>query len=158
MWLNCKKSIEGRRRCERPDQGKEDRAQNHPQPSEDEAEIVADGAPKNINFPTDAKLLHAAIKGLTRLARKHGVRLRQSYLRTSIQRCNQHILSACAAAAQQKRGDGSGSGWDWCPDIAAAARGVRRRAPSRIPPLRPEVAEPVVCLRLATLMQSPASE
>jgi IS5 family transposase len=37
--------------------------------------------PKNITFPTDAKLLHAAIKGLTGLARKHGVRLRQSYLR-----------------------------------------------------------------------------
>src|SRR5262245_47141457 len=36
---------------------------------------------KNITFPTDAKLLHAAIKGLTRLARKHGVRLRQSYVR-----------------------------------------------------------------------------
>src|SRR5437773_2276665 len=29
----------------------------------------------------DAKLLHAAIKGLNRLARKHGVKLRQSYLR-----------------------------------------------------------------------------
>lgn len=37
--------------------------------------------PKNISFPTDAKLLHAAIRGLTRLARKHGVRLRQSYVR-----------------------------------------------------------------------------
>ena len=37
--------------------------------------------PKNITFPTDAKLLHAAVKGLTRLARKHGVRLRQSYVR-----------------------------------------------------------------------------
>src|SRR5262249_14945946 len=37
--------------------------------------------PKNITFPTDAKLLHAAIRGLSRLARKHGVRLRQSYLR-----------------------------------------------------------------------------
>src|SRR4249920_1401426 len=37
--------------------------------------------PKNVTFPTDAKLLHAAINGLTRLARKHGVRLRQSYLR-----------------------------------------------------------------------------
>jgi transposase, IS5 family len=37
--------------------------------------------PKNITFPTDAKLLHAAIRGLTRLARKHGVRLRQSYVR-----------------------------------------------------------------------------
>src|SRR5690348_16820682 len=37
--------------------------------------------PKAITFPTDAKLLHVAIKGLNRLARKHGVRLRQSYLR-----------------------------------------------------------------------------
>ena len=37
--------------------------------------------PKNITFPTDAKLLHAAIKGLNRLARRHGVALRQSYRR-----------------------------------------------------------------------------
>ncbi|MGH8415385.1 MAG: IS5 family transposase [Gammaproteobacteria bacterium] len=39
--------------------------------------------PKAITFPTDAKLLHAAIKGLNRLARKHGVRLRQSYRRVA---------------------------------------------------------------------------
>jgi IS5 family transposase len=39
--------------------------------------------PKNISFPTDAKLLHAAIKGLNRLASKHGVRLRQSYVRVA---------------------------------------------------------------------------
>ena len=37
--------------------------------------------PKAITFPTDAKLLHAAIQGLNRLARKYGIRLRQSYLR-----------------------------------------------------------------------------
>lgn len=37
--------------------------------------------PKAITFPTDAKLLHAAIKGLNRLASRHGVRLRQSYVR-----------------------------------------------------------------------------
>src|ERR1700722_14322023 len=37
--------------------------------------------PNAITFPTDAKLLHAAIKGLNRMANKHGVRLRQSYLR-----------------------------------------------------------------------------
>jgi IS5 family transposase len=37
--------------------------------------------PKAITFPTDAKLLHAAIKGLNRLARRHAVRLRQSYVR-----------------------------------------------------------------------------
>ena len=41
--------------------------------------------PKNITFPTDAKLLHAAIKGLIRLVRRHGVRLRQSYLRVAKQ-------------------------------------------------------------------------
>ncbi len=37
--------------------------------------------PKNISFSTDAKLLHAAIRGLNRMACKHGVRLRQSYVR-----------------------------------------------------------------------------
>ena len=37
--------------------------------------------PKNITFPTDAKLVHAGIKGLNRLGRQHGVPLRQSYLR-----------------------------------------------------------------------------
>jgi IS5 family transposase len=37
--------------------------------------------PKNITFPAGAKLLHAAVKGLVRLAKKHGVQLRQSYLR-----------------------------------------------------------------------------
>jgi transposase, IS5 family len=37
--------------------------------------------PNAISFPTDAKLLHAAIRGLNRLAGKYGVRLRQPYLR-----------------------------------------------------------------------------
>jgi IS5 family transposase len=37
--------------------------------------------PKAVTFPTDAKLLHAAITGLTRLARQHAVKLRQSYRR-----------------------------------------------------------------------------
>lgn len=39
--------------------------------------------PKAVTFPTDAKLVHAAIRGLNRLARAHGVRLRQSYLRVA---------------------------------------------------------------------------
>jgi transposase, IS5 family len=39
--------------------------------------------PKAITFPTDAKLLHAAIKGLNRLASRHGVNLRQSYSRVA---------------------------------------------------------------------------
>lgn len=37
--------------------------------------------PKAIIFPTDAKLLHAGDHGLNRVSRKHGIRLRQSYLR-----------------------------------------------------------------------------
>lgn len=39
--------------------------------------------PKNVTFPTDAKLLHAAIKGLNRMAKTHAVKLRQSYLRVT---------------------------------------------------------------------------
>jgi transposase, IS5 family len=37
--------------------------------------------PKAITFPTDAKLLHAAMEGLNRLVRQHGMPLRQSYRR-----------------------------------------------------------------------------
>jgi IS5 family transposase len=53
--------------------------------SQDLARVTVDTTvqPKNITFPTDAKLLHAAIKGLNRLASKHGVRLRQSYVRVA---------------------------------------------------------------------------
>jgi IS5 family transposase len=36
---------------------------------------------KAVTFPTNAKLLHAAIRGPNRLASRHRVRLRQSYLR-----------------------------------------------------------------------------
>jgi IS5 family transposase len=37
--------------------------------------------PKAIAFPTDAKLLHRARERLVRLAQRHGVKLRQSYVR-----------------------------------------------------------------------------
>src|SRR6187397_3601437 len=51
--------------------------------TQDLARVTVDTTvqPKNITFPTDAKLLHAAINGLNRIAKKHGVRLRQSYIR-----------------------------------------------------------------------------
>ncbi|MDP6706917.1 MAG: IS5 family transposase [Alphaproteobacteria bacterium] len=39
--------------------------------------------PKNITFPTDAKLLETAIQQLGKLARQHDVRLRQSYTRVA---------------------------------------------------------------------------
>ena len=51
--------------------------------SKDLAQVNVDTTvqPKNVTFPTDAKLLHAAIRGLNRAAQKHGIKLRQSYLR-----------------------------------------------------------------------------
>jgi transposase, IS5 family len=53
--------------------------------TQDLARVTVDTTvqPKAITFPTDAKLLHAAIKGLNRLAKTHAVRLRQSYLRVA---------------------------------------------------------------------------
>lgn len=39
--------------------------------------------PKNVTFPTDTKLTHTAIVMLGRMARKHGVPLRQSYVRVT---------------------------------------------------------------------------
>jgi transposase, IS5 family len=57
--------------------------------------------PKAITFPTDSKLLHAAIKGLNRLAGKYGLRLRQSYLR--IAKRAAMMASRYAHAKQFKR-------------------------------------------------------
>ena len=39
--------------------------------------------PKAVTHPTDSKLLHRGIETLVRLARQHGIRLRQSYLRVA---------------------------------------------------------------------------
>ena len=39
--------------------------------------------PKNVTFPTDAKLLETAIQQLGKLAKQHGVPLRQSYARVA---------------------------------------------------------------------------
>ena len=39
--------------------------------------------PKNVAFPTDVRLMHTALVMLVRLARKHDVRLRQSYVRVA---------------------------------------------------------------------------
>ena len=53
--------------------------------------------PKAISFPTDAKLLHAAIRGLARLARNHGVKLRQSYQRIAKRAAMMGALRSCQA-------------------------------------------------------------
>jgi IS5 family transposase len=49
----------------------------------DFAKVIVDTTvqPKAIAFPTDAKLMHRARERLVRLAKRHGVRLRQSYER-----------------------------------------------------------------------------
>jgi len=49
----------------------------------DFAKVIVDTTvqPKAVAFPTDAKLMHRARELLVRLAKKHGVRLRQSYAR-----------------------------------------------------------------------------
>ncbi|MGA6936371.1 MAG: IS5 family transposase, partial [Pseudolabrys sp.] len=57
--------------------------------------------PKAITFPTDAKLLHAAITGLNRLVRKCELRLRQAYLR--IAKRAAMMASRYAHAKQFKR-------------------------------------------------------
>ena len=47
------------------------------------SEVIIDTTvePKNVMFPTDARLLNRARETLVRLAKKHGVKLRQSYAR-----------------------------------------------------------------------------
>jgi transposase, IS5 family len=49
----------------------------------DLAKVIVDTTvqPKNVAFPTEAKLKHRARERLVRLAKKHGLRLRQSYAR-----------------------------------------------------------------------------
>jgi IS5 family transposase len=57
--------------------------------------------PKNVSFPTDAKLLNRAREMLVRRAKKHGVTLRQSYLRVGKWALIQH--QRYAHAKQFKR-------------------------------------------------------
>jgi len=45
---------------------------------------------KNVAFPTDAKLIHRARERLVRLAKKHGLSLRQSYVHVSKAALIQH--------------------------------------------------------------------
>jgi transposase, IS5 family len=49
------------------------------------ARVIVDTTvqPKNITFPTDAKLMNRAREKLVKLANKHGVELRQSYVRSA---------------------------------------------------------------------------
>jgi transposase, IS5 family len=95
--------------------------------------------PKAITFPTDAKLLHAAIKGLNRLARRHAVRLRQSYVRIArtaammagryahAKQFKRHHSGSCAFCAAGSAGSSATSAAG-----SRASRHWRRRSPSRL--------------------------
>lgn len=64
--------------------------------------------PKAITFPTDAKLL-AAIKGLNRLAIRHGAKPRQSYSDSGPLRSCQTVQAASVAIAHPALQAGAGS-------------------------------------------------
>src|SRR4051812_13803561 len=66
----------------------------------DFTKIIADTTvqPKAVAFPTDAKLLHRAREKLARLAKRHGVALRQSYVRVG-----KHALIAHQRYAHAKQ-------------------------------------------------------
>jgi transposase, IS5 family len=66
----------------------------------DFAKVIIDTTvqPKAVAFPTDAKLMHRARELLVRLAKKHGVRLRQSYARVG-----KRALIACQRYAHAKQ-------------------------------------------------------
>jgi len=58
----------------------------------DVAEVIVDTTvmPKNVMFPTDAKLMNRAREKLVRLAKEHGIELRQSYTRVGKYALIQH--------------------------------------------------------------------
>jgi IS5 family transposase len=66
----------------------------------DFAKVIVDTTvqPKAVAFPTDAKLMHRARERLVRLAKQHGVRLRQSY-----ERVGKHALIAYQRYAHAKQ-------------------------------------------------------
>ena len=66
----------------------------------DFARVIVDTTvqPKAVAFPTDAKLMHRARERLVRLAKRHGVRLRQSYARVG-----KHALIAYQRYAHAKQ-------------------------------------------------------
>jgi len=64
--------------------------------------------PKAIAFPTDAKLMQRAREKLVRLAKKHGVTLRQSYQRVGKRALIKHQRCAHAKLDQSARDQSGG--------------------------------------------------
>jgi IS5 family transposase len=60
--------------------------------------------PKNVTFPTDAKLLNRARENLVRLSKLHGLALRQSYARVGKLALIQHQRYAHAKSSNAPTG------------------------------------------------------
>ena len=63
--------------------------------------------PKNVTFPTDAKLLHAAILGLNRLAQKHGF-LRSSEVAADVSGAASYTIQVDVHLFANSSGGGTG--------------------------------------------------
>ena len=115
-----------RGRCAGPSAPKTLQSQTGPQPQKRPS---VSRQPKAISFPTDAKLVHAAIKGLNRLAKKHGVGLRQSYLRIA-KRAAFANCASCAAGSVASSATSGARSQSWGPrgGVAMAPR-TRRSDP-----------------------------
>jgi transposase, IS5 family len=78
---------------------------------------------KAIAFPTDAKLMHRARERLVRLAKKHGVGLRQSY-----ERIGKHALIAHQRYAHAKQFKRAGKALHkLCTFLGRVERDIARR-------------------------------
>ena len=96
------------------------------------SEVIVDTTvqPKNVMFPTDARLLNRAREILARLSKKHGVKLRQSYARVGKFALIKH--QRYAHAKQFKRANrASHHPKDQAPHATTLCRRARHR-PSQI--------------------------
>ncbi len=89
--------------------------------------------PKAVTHPTNSKLLHRGIEVLARLARRHGIRLRQSYLRMA-RRARREAAKLIHSgrprqAERQVRRCGPGSG-AWPATLAARSPATLPSGPS----------------------------
>jgi IS5 family transposase len=89
--------------------------------------------PKAVTHPTDSKLLHRGIEILARLARRQGVRLRQSYLRVA-KRAKREAAKLIYSGAPAKPSGRSGSCAPGSVASSATSAARSQAAPLRRPP------------------------
>ena len=94
--------------------------------------------PKAVAFPTDAKLMHRARERLVRLAKKHGVRSRQSYARVG-----KRALMATSATPTPSSSSAPTAGCAECGPISARVPRHRAQDQTQTRGLRTIFAEPL---------------